>query len=68
MQLGSVDRGDVVEVDVRGRRFHALVEERAGRELAIKPLSRVHTERRVTSHQVVGVWRATTATRRRGVV
>jgi hypothetical protein len=64
MQLGSVGRGDLVEVDMRGRRFMAQVEERDGRELAIKPCSPRHTERRCKSTQVVGIWRATTATRR----
>ena len=55
--------GDVVEVDKKGRRFHALVEAleqsaSGGRfELALRPLARGVSYRRATVREVVGVWR-----------
>jgi len=55
--------GDIVEIDKKGRRFHALVEAleqsaSGGRfELALRPLARGVTYRRATVREVVGVWR-----------
>jgi hypothetical protein len=55
--------GDIVEVDKKGRRFHALVEAleqsaSGGRfELALRPLARGVSYRRATVREVVGVWR-----------
>jgi len=55
--------GDIVEVDKKGRRFHALVEGLAqqgsgGRfELELTPLARGVSFRRATVREVVGVWR-----------
>lgn len=55
--------GDIVEVDKKGRRFHALVEglEQQGSggrfELELRPLARGVSYRRATVREVVGVWR-----------
>jgi hypothetical protein len=55
--------GDIVEVDKKGRRFHALVETleqsaSGGRfELELRPLARGVSYRRATIREVVGVWR-----------
>ncbi len=54
--------GDIVEVDRKGRRFHALVEGIAQREtgrfdLAVRPLDGRSTWRSATVRDVVGVWR-----------
>ena len=55
--------GDIVEVDKKGRRFHALVEalEQSGSggrfELELRPLARGVSYRRATVREVVGVWR-----------
>jgi hypothetical protein len=58
----GIGPGDIVEVDKKGRRFHALVEglEQAdsGRfELDLLPLQRGVSYRRATVREVVGVWR-----------
>ena len=54
--------GDIVEVDRKGRRFHALVEELHQRDssrfdLVIRPLHRGITYRSATVAEVVEVWR-----------
>ena len=55
--------GDIVEVDKKGRRFHALVEglEQQGSggrfELELRPLARGVSYRRATVREVVGIWR-----------
>ena len=54
--------GDIVEIDKKGRRFHALVEtldqSDSGRfELEVRPLVRGVSYRRATVREVVGVWR-----------
>jgi hypothetical protein len=54
--------GDIVEIDRKGRRFHALVEgieqRESGRfELAVRPLDGRSTWRSATVREVVGVWR-----------
>ena len=54
--------GDIVEVDRKGRRFHALLEELHQRDstrfdLVIRPLQRGITYRTATVAEVVGVWR-----------
>ena len=54
--------GDIVEVDRKGRRFHALVERIEQREtgrfdLAVRPLDGRSTWRSATVRDVVGVWR-----------
>ena len=54
--------GDIVEVDKKGRRFHALVTELeqsdSGRfELAVRPLDSRISYRTATVREVIGVWR-----------
>lgn len=54
--------GDIVEVDKKGRRFHALVTKLdqgdSGRfELEFRPLERGITFRTATVREVVAVWR-----------
>jgi hypothetical protein len=54
--------GDIVEVDRKGRRFHALVEgieqRESGRfDLALRPLDGRSTWRSATVREVVAVWR-----------
>jgi len=54
--------GDIVEVDRKGRRFHAIVEaleqQESGRfELTVRPLDRRVTYRSASVREVVGVWR-----------
>ncbi len=58
----GIAAGDIVEVDKKGRRFHALVtgleQAESGRfELALRPLDRRITWRQATVREVVAVWR-----------
>jgi hypothetical protein len=59
----GISIGDIVEVDRKGRRFHALVEAIEQREsgarfeLAVRPLDGRSTWRSATVRDVVGVWR-----------
>jgi hypothetical protein len=58
----GIGPGDIVEVDKRGRRFHALVTEleqlESGRfELALRPLDSRVSYRTATVREVVEVWR-----------
>ena len=54
--------GDIVEVDKKGRRFHALVVEleqgESGRfQLSVRPLDSRISYRQATVREVVAVWR-----------
>jgi len=58
----GIGAGDIVLVDKKGRRFHALVTELeqsgSGRfELAVRPLDSRISYRTATVREVVGVWR-----------
>jgi hypothetical protein len=58
----GIGPGDIVEVDKRGRRFHALVTElsqlESGRfELRVRPLDSRVSWRTATVREVVEVWR-----------
>ena len=58
----GIGPGDIVEVDRKGRRFHALVEAIEQREsgrfdLAVRPLDGRTTYRSATVREVVAVWR-----------
>jgi hypothetical protein len=58
----SIGAGDIVLVDKKGRRFHALVTELeqtgTGRfELGVRPLDSRISYRTATVREVVGVWR-----------
>ena len=58
----GIGAGDIVLVDKKGRRFHALVTEleqlESGRfELAVRPLDSRISYRSASVREVVGVWR-----------
>jgi hypothetical protein len=58
----GIGPGDIVEIDKRGRRFHALVTEleqlESGRfELAVRPLDSRISWRTASVREVVEVWR-----------
>jgi hypothetical protein len=58
----TIGAGDIVLVDKKGRRFHALVTEleqlESGRfELAVRPLDSRISWRTASVREVVGVWR-----------
>jgi hypothetical protein len=58
----AIGPGDIVEIDKKGRRFHALVCELdqldSGRfELSVRPLDSRISYRRATVREVVAVWR-----------
>jgi len=58
----AIGPGDIVEVDKKGRRFHALVtaleQVASGRfELALRPLDSRISYRTATVREVVAVWR-----------
>jgi hypothetical protein len=57
MTLKHVDRDDVVEVDIKGRRFRADAEAVDGSVLRIRPLSRNISYRRASARQIVRHWR-----------
>ena len=58
----AIGPGDIVEIDKKGRRFHALVREleqlESGRfELSLRPLDSRISYHRATVREVIGVWR-----------
>jgi hypothetical protein len=57
MRLGGIRAGDLVQCDVKGRRFHAQVTGCDDTGLAICPLGRAITYRHVGSRQVIAHWR-----------
>ncbi len=66
----TIGPGDIVEIDKKGRRFHALVDELeqgdSGRfELRVRPLDSRVSYHHATVREVIGVWRKA---RRRGAV
>lgn len=67
MTLGNVQPGDIVLVDHNGRQALAEVTGRADGGLHVRPLARSFTWRVAASRDVVGIWRATKATREAGV-
>ncbi|HEV3034561.1 MAG TPA: hypothetical protein VGX72_07205 [Solirubrobacteraceae bacterium] len=56
MRLEGIQNGDIVEVDLRGRRFHALVTGTAAGGLAIQPTDRRVNHYSCRSRDVVGHW------------
>lgn len=65
MTISSLKGGDVIEVDIKGRQFYAGVREISGRTVRFSPLDSRITWRECTSHQVIGIWKATKATAER---
>ncbi len=56
MRLEGIHSGDIVEVDHRGRRFHALVTGTAPGGLAIQPTDRRVNHYSCRSREVIGHW------------
>lgn len=56
MRLEGIHTGDIVEVDLRGRRFHAVVTGSAPGGLALQPLDRRVAYYSCRSRDVVGHW------------
>jgi len=56
MRLEGIERGDIVEVDRKGRRFHALVTGTVAGGLSIQPLERRVSYYSCRSREVVGHW------------
>lgn len=65
MQLGSLETGDIVLLDKKGRRFHGIVDAIDGQQLKVTPIDRHNTWRTATAKEVIGIWRASKATRAR---
>lgn len=75
MNVASLQPGDIIEVNRKGRHFHAVFNRRLAvgaclaegfsGELVITPLDARVTYRAATAREVVGIWRATKATRAR---
>ena len=61
MTLAGVKAGDIVLCDRKGRRFYAIVVGRHERELAVEPIDRRVTYRRVKAREVLGIWRKSRA-------
>lgn len=64
--LTGIRPGDIVEVDKKGRRFHALVTDTplppwAKSGLSIRPFNRHETYRHATAREVCAVWRKSRA-------
>jgi hypothetical protein len=62
----GIAAGDIVEIDRKGRRFHAVVvaleQRESGRfELELRPIDSRISYRRATVREVVTVWRRATA-------
>jgi hypothetical protein len=56
MRLEGIQGGDIVEVDHKGRRFHAVVTGLAPGGLALAPMDRRVNHYSARSHEVVGHW------------
>ncbi len=56
MRLEGIQTGDIVEVDHRGRRFHALVTGTSSGGLAIQPIDRRVNYYSCRSREVLGHW------------
>jgi hypothetical protein len=56
MRLEGIHTGDIVEVDRKGRRFHALVVGQAQGGLAIQPMDRRVNYYTCRSREVIGHW------------
>jgi hypothetical protein len=66
MNVSPIRAGDIVEIDKRGTKFHAIVTApAAGGELPVRPLERWATWRTARPSEVVGHWRPSADTRRR---
>jgi hypothetical protein len=55
--LTSVQPGDIIEVDKKGRRFHAIVEEKANGSVRFTPIERGITYLDASAREVIAHWR-----------
>jgi hypothetical protein len=62
-RLTTVKPGDIVEVNRGGRRFYALVRNKAPGRLDIVPLDKRYTYYTAKAVEIIGVWRADQSTR-----
>lgn len=60
MNLTGLKRGDVIAVDIRGRRFMAFVRDPDERPIGIDPIDSRISHRSCNARQVIGVWRRLT--------
>lgn len=65
MRLASIRPGDLVLIDRRGRRFHALVMNVSDRELTIAPIERGISYRTARARDIEVHWRRAGRTRPR---
>ncbi len=56
MRLEGIQTGDIVEVDLRGRRFFAIVTAPAPGGLAVAPIDRRINHYSCRSREVIGHW------------
>ena len=56
MRLEGIQTGDIVEVDHKGRRFHAVVTGQAPGGLALQPTDRRINYYSCRSREVIGHW------------
>jgi hypothetical protein len=57
VNITGIRAGDIVEVDKKGRRFHAVVNDKEDRELVLCPIEPNITYRRAKAREVVALWR-----------
>lgn len=57
--LATIKIEDIVEVDKKGYRFFAVVRDKTGRQLTIRPITKGVTYGTATSREVVRHWRLT---------
>lgn len=57
--LATIHSGDMVEVEIAGRRGICKVDRKEGRELVLIPVTANFTWRRATGRQVLTHWRRT---------
>ena len=63
MTLSTIRPGDIIEVDKKGRKFHALVSHVDSGAVDFRPLGAGISYRSATAREVVGHWRASKSTR-----
>lgn len=57
MVMTGIQAGDIVEADVRGRRFYATVTEKAKGELQVLPITPNINYFHLKANQVIGHWK-----------
>lgn len=62
--LSTIKPGDIVEVDKKGRKFFAVVEDKQDGGLALKPITHGVSYRTASAREVTAHWRKTKNARR----